>query len=106
MKEMTVHHFFAINGIGMTIYFQKYGAYSVLALMMEVNSVFLHMRALLQYCDQRRSLMFKIVSIGNILTNILFRLALVNYSILKWYANGYPDFYFGKKFQIIKNIKN
>ena len=95
MKEMTVHHFFLIAGAGACIYFQKYGAFAMLGLMMEVNSVFLHTRALIQYCNQRRTLAYKIMSIGNILTNIPFRLG-VNYLIYSWYANGYPDFQFGK----------
>jgi len=94
MKEMTVHHFFLIVGAAACIYFQKYGAFAMLGLMMEVNSVFLHTRALIQYCNQRRSLAYKIMSIGNILTNIPFRLG-VNYLIYSWYANGYPDFQFG-----------
>ena len=92
---MTVHHFFLIAGAGACIYFQKYGAFAMLGLMMEVNSVFLHTRALIQYCNQRRTLAYKIMSIGNILTNIPFRLG-VNYLIYSWYANGYPDFQFGK----------
>jgi hypothetical protein len=97
MKEMAIHHSLLIYGGFGVLATDTYAGFCMIGLLMEVNSIFLHSRALLQYCNQRKSLMFKIASVGNILTNIVFRLG-VGYTIYKWYAdiNFSNDFMMGK----------
>ena len=67
MKEMMVHHSIMIGG-GLTVMLDKvYGNFTLYALTMEVNSIFLHGRALLQMCNKRETAAFKMVSMLNLL---------------------------------------
>ncbi|CBY42313.1 unnamed protein product, partial [Oikopleura dioica] len=83
MKEMIVHHSIMIGGMFTVMQDKIYGNFMLYALNMEINSIFLHGRALLQMCKQRDTTAFRVVSIINILTNITHRL-LINYGIQKW----------------------
>jgi len=98
MKEMMVHHSIMIGG-GLTVMLDKvYGNFTLYALSMEVNSIFLHGRALLQMCNKRDTAAFKMVSLLNLLTNVTHRLA-VNYGIHKW--AGPNGFYYGYLMNLI-----
>ena len=67
MKEMMVHHSIMIGG-GLIVMLDKiYGNFTLYGLNMEINSVFLHGRALLQMCNQRDTAAFRMVSGLNIL---------------------------------------
>jgi len=83
MKEMIVHHSIMIGGMFTVMQDKIYGNFMLYALNMEINSIFLHGRALLQMCKQRDTTAFRVVSIINILTNITHRL-LINYGIQRW----------------------
>jgi len=83
MKEMMAHHSIMICGMLRVMHEKMYGNFMLYALNMEVNSIFLHGRALLQMCKQRETTTFKLVSVINILTNITHRL-FVNYGIQRW----------------------
>ena len=67
MKEMMVHHSIMIGG-GLIVMLDKiYGNFTIYALNMEINSIFLHGRALLQMCNQRDTAAFRMASGLNIL---------------------------------------
>jgi len=83
MKEMMVHHSIMICGMFTVMQDKMYGNFMLYALSMEVNSIFLHGRALLQMCKQRDTTAFRLVSALNILTNITHRL-FINYGIQRW----------------------
>jgi len=85
---MSVHHSCVIAGCGIVILSNQYIGFSVVALLMEVNSIFLHTRALLQYCNKRKTTWFKIAAVGNVITNIVFRLG-ANYHIWMWTSNSF-----------------
>ena len=106
MKEMIVHHSIMIGGMFTVMQDKIYGNFMLYALNMEINSIFLHGRALLQMCKQRDTTAFRVVSIINILvsfyyrtfltcfkTNITHRL-LINYGIQRWALDN--DVVYGK----------
>ena len=71
MREMIVHHSICIGG-GLAVMLDKvYGNFTLYGLTMEVNSIFLHARALLQMCNKRDTAAFKMVSLLNILVILL-----------------------------------
>lgn len=80
---MTIHHACLIIGCINVILSDRFAGFCMVGLLMEVNSLFLHARALLQYCNKRRNIWFKIVSFGNVITNVVFRLG-VNYLVWRW----------------------
>ena len=59
LKEMSVHHWGVIAGCLTAIWYKRYIGYGMTMMLMEVNSVFLHTRALLQYANQREFSIFK-----------------------------------------------
>ena len=68
---MMVHHSICIGG-GLAVMLDKvYGNFTLYGLTMEVNSIFLHARALLQMCNKRDTAAFKMVSLLNILVILL-----------------------------------
>ena len=83
MKEMMVHHSIMIGG-GLTVMLDKvYGNFTMYALSMEVNSIFLHGRALLQMCNKRDTAAFKMVSLLNLLVILSKSLAQTNSVLLR-----------------------
>jgi len=72
----------------MAILSNQYIGITVVMGLMEVNSVFLHTRALLQYCNKRKTTCFKITAVGNVITNIIFRLG-VSYHVWTWTSNSF-----------------
>jgi len=103
MKEMMVHHSIMIGG-GLTVMLDKvYGNFTLYALTMEVNSIFLHGRALLQMCNKRETAAFKMVSMLNLLTNVTHRLS-VNYRIHNW--AGSNGFFYGYAMNTIITFLN
>ena len=101
MKEMTIHHLCVISGFATGILTNQYAGFGMVALLMEVNSIFLHTRAQLQYCNNRNTVWFKIASIGNIITNIIFRLG-ANYLLWRWVSHPQNHIFLGKKNKIRK----
>uniref|UniRef100_A0A0N4ZG01 TLC domain-containing protein n=1 Tax=Parastrongyloides trichosuri TaxID=131310 RepID=A0A0N4ZG01_PARTI len=68
------HHIMVSIGCLYPIYFQHFGGIAVIAFLMEVNSIFLHTRSLLNYSGYSKSkLGFKMLAFVNLLTFILFR---------------------------------
>jgi len=88
MKEMTVHHLCCISCLGLAVVTKKYMGLSMLVLNMEINSIFLHTRALLQYCQYRSTVYFAIAAFFNIVTNITHR-QLVGAQLLIWSYQTY-----------------
>ena len=66
---MMVHHSIMICGMFTVMQDRMYGNFMLYALSMEVNSIFLHGRALLQMCKQRGTTAFRFVSVLNILVS-------------------------------------
>lgn len=56
---MTSHHLVVITVTVTVIRSHRYAGFCLAAMLMEVNSIFLHVRVLLQYCDKRRHPVFK-----------------------------------------------
>lgn len=68
---------------GISMYSKLYLGYAVVALMAEVNSIFLHGRQLLLMCNtSKRSTFFIVNSVINIITFVLFR-----FGVLLWMAH-------------------
>jgi len=84
MKEMTVHHLCCITCFGIAITTGQYLGLAMLVLNMEINSIFLHGRSLLQYCQFRGTSYFAVASFLNVLTNITHR-QLIGMQVLKWF---------------------
>lgn len=59
LKEMTVHHLCVIAGCMTVVIYRKYANFAMFVMVMEINSVFLHTRALMQYCGLRKKTLFK-----------------------------------------------
>jgi len=95
LKEMTVHHLCVISGCMTAIIYRQYTSFGMVVMIMEVNSVFLHARALMQYCGLRKKTLFKTMAILNILTNIVFRIG-TNYVLYNWSQTEGKDFLLGK----------
>ena len=101
MKEMTVHHLCCITCFGIAITTGQYLGLAMLVLNMEINSIFLHgrwvlnktrlflniwndFRSLLQYCQFRGTPYFAVAAFLNVLTNITHR-QLIGMQVLKWF---------------------
>lgn len=81
--EMMIHHFVVLTAYAIILIYRKYvGCVSVI-LLLEVNSVFLHLRhILIHYGVDRKSYLFQFNSIMNVLTLFVFRVC-----VLTWMAN-------------------
>uniref|UniRef100_A0A0N4ZRM2 TLC domain-containing protein n=1 Tax=Parastrongyloides trichosuri TaxID=131310 RepID=A0A0N4ZRM2_PARTI len=72
---LLIHHLLFSLGCLYPIISKKYGGLVIIGLIMEGNSVFLHIRSLLKYNGySRKDLSYKMVAMFNMLTCILFRL--------------------------------
>ena len=71
--------------------------YSIFAFMAEINSIFLHLRKLFQFSQVRfDSLLYRVVSILNLVTFITCRLIPQGHTLNGFYKDGYrvPSTYF------------
>ncbi|XP_041455560.1 TLC domain-containing protein 2-like [Lytechinus pictus] len=79
---LLLHHIVIFTCFGVALYYQHYIGYAVVALMAEVNSIFLHLRQLLLMNSYPKSSTTYIVnSIVNVITYIMFR-----FGVLIWMA--------------------
>ncbi|CAD5206287.1 unnamed protein product [Bursaphelenchus okinawaensis] len=94
--ELLFHHVIVIMGFLTTIIPSKFLGVVVLGLLMEVNSIFLHSRSLLNlYRVPKDSTAFKFVALLNIMTFMVFRMAVVVYLIYWQITNGWSlEWYF------------
>lgn len=76
--ELLLHHFVIIVCFGIAIFTYFYVGYAILALIVELNTIFLHVRQLLQTCGFSKSNQFyRLNSLINLGTFIIFRIATV-----------------------------
>jgi len=64
----------------------QFVGFGMLALQMELNSVFLHTRSILLHMNLRNRWFYKLNSVLNLVTMIIFR-AMVSYKMLSWFQN-------------------
>lgn len=72
--DLLIHHCLVISCFGLSVCTRYYQGYSLVALLVEVNSIFLHLRQLmLLYGVQKSSKMYQLNGIFNIATFVVFR---------------------------------
>jgi hypothetical protein len=82
--ELLFHHVVVITAFMTTIITGKFLAVVVFGLLMEINSVFLHTRSLMNlYRHKKDSIGFKMIALLNITSFMVFRMAVSVY-LLKW----------------------
>ncbi len=82
--ELLFHHFCVICCFGLSAYSRKFIPYACLALMIEINSIFLHLRQLLLIKGYpKQGLMYRMVSLLNVATFVLFRITLMGW-MTRW----------------------
>ncbi|KAL7071868.1 hypothetical protein ACQ4LE_008542 [Meloidogyne hapla] len=82
--ELLFHHVVVLTGFMLTHITGQFLYIVVIGLLMEVNSIFLHTRSLMNlYRQKKNSTAFKIVAMLNISTFVLFRLA-VSAALICW----------------------
>lgn len=87
--EVTLHHIIIVSSFVYNYSIRRCIGYNIIALMAEINSIFLHLRKLLQMCNVGyNTWTFQIVSVANLLTFITFRLLPIG----RVYAGLYLDF--------------
>lgn len=73
--ELLLHHIVIILCFGIAIFTKVYVGYAVLALIVELNSIFLHLRQLLQCCGfSKTSSLYRLNSLVNLGTFLGFRI--------------------------------
>ncbi|KAK3932495.1 TLC domain-containing protein 2, partial [Frankliniella fusca] len=83
-SELLVHHCLVISCFGLSLCTHFYQGYSLVALLVEVNSIFLHLRQMmLLYGIQKTSSIYKLNGILNIVTFIIFRVFTMGW-MLQW----------------------
>jgi len=79
--ELVVHHIIVLSCIGTSAFFDFHHGFSCLALMMEINTVFLHVRSLLKMGRKCESNFYRINAWLNLLTLVFFRV-IVGFAML------------------------
>jgi len=72
--DLLIHHGVCLCTIGTVAFFDYYHGFSMIALLMEVNTVLLHLRTLLKLAKQCNTRAYRINSVVNIVTLIMFRI--------------------------------
>ncbi|CAG5111277.1 Oidioi.mRNA.OKI2018_I69.chr2.g5599.t1.cds [Oikopleura dioica] len=86
--ELVAHHIAVLSCIGTSGFFDYYHGFSCIALVMEVNTVFLHVRSLLKMGRKCESNFYKINSWINLVTIVLFRI-IVAFAMLYLFQTHY-----------------
>ncbi|XP_007894819.2 TLC domain-containing protein 2 [Callorhinchus milii] len=72
--ELLFHHSVVITCFGISVMLYSYVGFAVVALLVEINSVFLHLRQILLMINLRQSTLFRVNSIINLGTYVVFRI--------------------------------
>ena len=81
---IVIHHLVVVFCFGLAVFQQRFVNYVIVALLCEVNSVFLHIRQLLHMAGfSPKSLACRLNSLVNILTYVLFRICTLSWMI-RW----------------------
>ncbi|CAM4903123.1 unnamed protein product [Rotaria socialis] len=89
LLEMMIHHALTLTLFGTSIIRRANIGYLMLALIVEINSVFLHLRKLFhQYNIPRESLIVRLTMVTNIITFLIFRFGLFIYGSITIFRDG------------------
>ncbi|XP_043976453.1 TLC domain-containing protein 2 [Gambusia affinis] len=72
--ELLFHHVVVITCFGLSVVSCRYVGFSVVALLVEINSVFLHLRQILRMASMAASTLYRVNSIVNLGTYVVFRI--------------------------------
>jgi len=84
MAEMALHHLVVLACFGVSVSQRMFVGLTMAAMLMEVNSIFLHSRTLCLYSGLHDTKLYGCISVTNILTLIIFRLY-VSVKLIKWF---------------------
>ncbi|CAA21712.2 TLC domain-containing protein fld-1 [Caenorhabditis elegans] len=95
--ELLFHHVVVLSAFAVTMFFNRFLGVVVFGLLMELNSIFLHSRSLLNlYGVDKKSPSFRIIALLNMVTLFAFRLCVSAYLVyfvvvsipdLEWYVS-------------------
>ncbi|KAK6731629.1 hypothetical protein RB195_007852 [Necator americanus] len=89
--ELVFHHIVVITGFIVTLVTKKYLGVVIFGLLMELNSVFLHTRSLMNlYGVKKKSTSFRLVALLNIVTLAVFRIS-VSFYLVYWAIIQIPE---------------
>ncbi|KAL0973148.1 hypothetical protein UPYG_G00199600 [Umbra pygmaea] len=72
--ELLFHHIVVISCFGITVFTGFYVGFAVVALLVEINSVFLHMRQILRMANMAVGDLYRVNSMVNLGTYVVFRI--------------------------------
>ncbi|KAM4742499.1 TLC domain-containing protein 2 [Anableps anableps] len=72
--ELLFHHIVVITCFGLSVVSCRYVGFAVVALLVEINSVFLHLRQILRMASMAVSTLYRVNSIINLGTYVVFRI--------------------------------
>lgn len=72
--ELLFHHTVVITCFGLSVLSSRYVGFAVVALLVEVNSVFLHLRQMLRIASKDKGTLYRVNSIINLGTYVVFRI--------------------------------
>eukprot|EP00095_Tigriopus_kingsejongensis_P010601 snap_masked-scaffold1779_size28306-processed-gene-0.1 protein:Tk10601 transcript:snap_masked-scaffold1779_size28306-processed-gene-0.1-mRNA-1 annotation:"tlc domain-containing protein 2-like" len=82
--ELLFHHFCVISCFGVAVHTRHYLPYASLALVIEINSIFLHLRQLFIIQGvNRQSRRYRFAALANVITFVLFRILLLGW-MTRW----------------------
>jgi len=76
--EMALHHLVVLACFGASVLKRMFLGLTMVAMLMEVNSIFLHLRTLCLYNGLKNTYLYRLISISNIVSMIVFRLLVSN----------------------------
>ncbi|XP_047247499.1 TLC domain-containing protein 2 [Girardinichthys multiradiatus] len=72
--ELLFHHIVVITCFGLSVVSSRYVGFAVVALLVEINSVFLHLRQILRMASMATGTFYRVNSIINLGTYVIFRI--------------------------------
>ncbi|KAL7400414.1 hypothetical protein ABVT39_011996 [Epinephelus coioides] len=72
--ELLFHHIVVITCFGLSVLSYRYVGFAVVALLVEINSVFLHFRQMLRMASNTKGTQYRVNSIINLGTYVVFRI--------------------------------
>ncbi|XP_077467195.1 TLC domain-containing protein 2 [Stigmatopora argus] len=72
--ELAIHHTVVITCFGLSVLTHRYIGFAVVALLVEINSVFLHLRQILRLANQAAGTVYRVNSMINLGTYVVFRI--------------------------------
>ncbi|XP_068126398.1 TLC domain-containing protein 2 [Hyperolius riggenbachi] len=73
--ELLFHHTVVIICFGISVVLHRYVGFAVVALLVEINSIFLHMRQILLMANQLKTTLYRLNSLLNLGTYVIFRIS-------------------------------